>query len=292
MKFLLAVGSKEYSEPTLNIGSRIAKAFEADLSVVYVGPKPKEMFAGRVNLALDSMVKWEIYHPGIDVLRWAFDYLNSSGYLESEQINGFNPENIVQENDRIRMVLQGSYGRKVDLILREGETIDELRREAQTEVYNLTIIGGSQKRSMAHDLIQYIPTSIFVVKSFDTNRDYRLLLLVDDSEATKRAVRFGATIAANQGMAVDTLTVSKTDHFGHGYSRAAKAAGRFLKSKGIPHEQHFLTGDPVGTFVEFAGETHLMVMGASSKSPLKKYFMGSKPIKTLEMARAPILIVK
>jgi len=145
---------------------------------------------------------------------------------------------------------------------------------------------------MAHDLIQYIPTSIFVVKSFDTRRDYRLLLLVDDSKATKRAVRFGATIAANQGMEVDTLTVSKSENFGPGYSRAAKAAGRFLKSKGIPHKQHFLTGDPVDTFVEFASETHLMVMGASSKSPLKKFFLGSKPIKTLEKAAFPILIVK
>ena len=130
------------------------------------------------------------------------------------------------------------------------------------------------------------------MKSFDTRRDYRLLLLVDDSKATKRAVRFGATIAANQGMEVDTLTVSKSENFGPGYSRAAKAAGRFLKSKGIPHKQHFLTGDPVDTFVEFANETHLMVMGASSKSPLRKFFLGSKPIKTLEKAAFPILIVK
>ncbi|MFQ6608548.1 MAG: universal stress protein [Fidelibacterota bacterium] len=292
MKFLLAVGSKEYSEPTLDIGSRIARTFAADLSVVYVGTKPKEMFAGRVNLVFDSMAKWKIYHPGIDILHWAFDYLNSSGYLESKQTNGFNLENVVPENDYIRIILKGSYGRNVDLILREGEIIDELRREALREDYTLTIIGGSQKRSMAHDLLQYIPTSIFVVKNFDTECDYRLLLLVDDSKATRRAVRFGATIAANQGMTVDTLTVSKTKRFGSGYSRAAKAAGRFLKSKGIPHEQHFLTGDPVSTFVEFAGENHLMVMGASSQSPLKKFFLSSKPMLTLEKATAPILIVK
>ena len=292
MKFLLAVGSKEYSEPTLNIGSRIAKAFNADLSIVYVGEKPREMYEGRVNLALDTLSKWEIYHPGIDVLRWAFEYLQKLGYLEGGEENGFDPENIVEEGKRFRMVLKGSYGRNVDLILREGQIIDELRRECGTDEYTLTIIGGSKKRRMAHDLVQYLPTSIFVVQNLDPSKKYKLLLCVDDSKATKSAVRFGATIAKNQGMFVNTLTVSKTTLFGKGYRGAAKAAGRYLKSQKIPFEQHFITGDPVKTFLDFSGDDHIIVMGDSKRSPLKKFFFGSKPIKTIEKASCPILVVR
>lgn len=292
MKFLLAISSKEYSESTLIVGSLIAKTFNADLSLVYVGEKPKQIFEGRIKLARDSLAKWEIYHPGIEVLKWAFKYLQSSGYLETTDENGFNPENIVDEHNRYRLVLQGSFGRDVDLILREGKIIDELRKECFEQEYTLTIIGGSKKRRMAHDLVQYLPTSIFVVQNLDSSKQYKLLLCVDDSKATKSAVRFGATIAKNQGMFVNTLTVSKTTLFGKGYKGAAKAAGRYLKSQNIPFEQHFITGDPVNTFLDFAGDDHIIVMGDSKQSPLLKFFFGSKPIKTMKKASCPILVVR
>lgn len=276
MKFLLAIGSKEYSEPTLQIGSQIAKSFDAHLSIVYVGPKPRQIYESRVGLARGSLARWEIFHPGVEVLRWAFDYLRESRYLEEREENGFHPENMVEEASRFRLVLPGSYGREVSLILREGDIIEELRKECGKEDYTLTIIGGSKGRRMAHNLLQYIPTSMFVAKNIDQKRKYKLLLCVDDSGATKRAVRFGATIAANLGLSVDILTVSKTTRFGTGYSRAAKAAGRYLQSKKITHKQHFVTGDPVVTFVEYAGDEHIIVMGDSGQSALKKFFTGSK----------------
>ena len=85
MNFLLAVSSDKYSGPTLRIGSQIAKSFKAKLTIVYVGPKPKELFAGEVSFARDSLAKWKIYHPGIEVLRWAFNDLQSCGYLNKDK---------------------------------------------------------------------------------------------------------------------------------------------------------------------------------------------------------------
>ncbi|MBH31380.1 MAG: hypothetical protein CMG71_05235 [Candidatus Marinimicrobia bacterium] len=292
MKFLLAVSSEDYSRPTLRMGSQIAKSFDARLNVVYVGPKPKEFFAGRVSLARDSLAKWEIYHPGIEVLRWAFQDLQSSGYLENSGENGFDPLNMVEENDRYRMVLPGSYGQEIDLVLREGEIIEELRKECGEEDYTLSIIGGSKGRNMAHDLLQYLPTSVLVMKNLDIEKSYQILLCVDDSPATDRAVRFGGTIAKKMGMAVTLLTVSKHDEFGEGYTNAAKSAAQYLDSLNVSHEQKFLTGNPITTFVGAAGDDHLITMGASSRSPLKKFFLGSKPMKTLEQADCPILVVK
>ena len=189
MKFLLAIGSKEYSEPTLQIGSQIAKSFDAHLGIVYVGSKPRQIYESRVSLARDSLARWEIYHPGVEVLHWAFDYLRKSGYLEEKDENGFHPENIVEEASRFRLVLPGSYGRDVSLILREGDIIEELRKECGQDSYTLSIIGGSKGRRMAHNLLQYIPTSMFVAKDVDQKKKYKLLLCVDDSKATKRAVR-------------------------------------------------------------------------------------------------------
>lgn len=292
MNFLLAVSSEEYSGPTLRMGSQIAKSFDARLTVVYVGPKPKELFAGRVSLARDSLVKWEIYHPGIEVLRWAFDDMQTSGFLKASEHDSFDPLNMVEGKDRYRMVLPGSYGQEIGLVLREGEIIDELRKECREQSYTICIIGGSKGRNMAHDLLQYLPTSVLVMNNVDIEKRYNLILCVDDSSATKRAVRFGGIIAKQMNMFVTLLTVSKDEHFGKGYRDASASAAHYLDTIHVSYEQKFLTGDPVTTFIDTAGEDHIIVMGASTRSVLAKLFLGSKPMKTLEKSNCPILIVR
>lgn len=294
MKFLLAISSSKYSGPTLRAGAMIAQAFDAELNVVYVGAKLKGLQEGPLDLSRENLAKWNIYHPGIEVLKWAFQELKeicpANDELKSAE---FNPEHIKEDQNRYKLILPTTKGCKVQLTLREGELIQELRDELQLDDYALTIIGGSQgKRHMAHDLIQYLPSSIFVARGLDLKKKYKLLLLVDDSEATKRSVAFGAEIAKTEHWEVRTLTVSKTKRFGRGYSGAAKKAKAALEKRDIPVEQFFLTGDPVTTFVDFSGDDHIIIMGASTANPLKKLFFGSKPIKTLERSTVPILIVK
>ena len=48
---------------------------------------------------------------------------------------------------------------------------------------------------MSHDLTQYINSSIFVVNNYKSNQTYRLLLAVDNSVGTKKAVKYGIRIA-------------------------------------------------------------------------------------------------
>jgi len=294
MKFLLAISSSMYSGPTLKVGALIAQAFGAELNVVYVGKKPKEIHEGPLDLTRSNLSKWNIYHPGIDILEWAFKELKQI-CPDNDELNDaeFNPDHIKQEHNRFKIILPNSKGCNVQLTLREGELIQELRNELQLDEYALTIIGGSQgKRKMSHDLIQFLPSSIFVARGFDIKKKYKLLLLVDDSEATKRSIAFGAEIAKNEKWEVRTLTVSKNKSFGPGYSGAAKKAKQVLEEEGISVEQFFLTGDPVTTFVNFASDDHILIMGASTANPIKKMLFGSKPIKTLEQTTGPILIVK
>lgn len=294
MKFLLAISSSQYSGPTLKLGAEIAQVFGAELNIIYVGPKAKSMVESSVELTRSSLSKWNIYHPGIEVLEWAFKELQKL-CPENADLNQatFDPKNIVGDGNRFKVILPATQGCKVQLTLREGELIEELRDELQMDEYAMTIIGGSQgKRKMAHDLIQYLPSSIFVARNLNLRKKYKLLLLVDDSELTEKSVRFGAEIAKTEKWEIRTLTVSKNDRFGPGYTGAAKKAKKYLEKQGLTVEQFFLTGDPVNTFVEFAGDNHIMIMGESTANPLKKFFKGSKPINTLEKSTAPILIIK
>lgn len=294
LKFLTAVSSEEYSRPTLKMGSIIAMVFDAQMGVVYVGAKANAFHDSTVNLTRQNLDKWNIIHPGLKVLKWALSELKKMN-PENQGLARvqFNSEHVFEEDGRVRVLLPDDSESRIELVLREGELVQELRNEILLESYDLTIIGGSQnKRSLAHSLIQYLPSSILVLQDFQPRKKYKLLILVDDSKATRKSVEWGALIAKKLDWPIRTLTVSKTQRFGAGYQGAADMAKAYFESRGIEVEQFFLTGDPVRVFCEFAGEDHMIIMGTSSSNPLKQFLLGSKPIQTLKRTNVPMLIVR
>jgi nucleotide-binding universal stress UspA family protein len=145
---------------------------------------------------------------------------------------------------------------------------------------------------MSHDLTQYINSSIFVVNNYKSNEDYRLLLAVDNSPGTRKAVKYGVRIAQAFDIEVDIITVSKTGEFKDEYKSAANWASKFLRRSKIKHQTIFLKGNPSELIAKEAGDNHIVVMGSSKRNPLKTFFQGNKPLKVLENSQCPILIVK
>ncbi|MBT3300262.1 MAG: universal stress protein [Candidatus Marinimicrobia bacterium] len=294
MKILIAVSSKEYSKPTLRVGMMISKAFHCSTTIVDVGEKISGFNTKDIGLAHEQMASWDFNRPGVDVLEWAFQYLADHAYIKPKMIEAGFPKNTLVDTGghRSEVYLQGTVCDDVQLILRNGDIVAELRDEVREGHYDLTIIGGSKKRRMAHDLIQYIDSSIFVVNQLDLEIKYRILLAVDDSAGTEKAVAMGARVANAFGIEVDILTVSKKDNFGEGYKQAAENAGKVLESAGIQYEQLFRVGEPASVIKKEAGDNHIIIMGRSSQNPLMKFIKGSKPLKVMEDCSCPVLIVK
>jgi len=294
MKILIAVSSKEYSGPTLDVGMNIARALKASTTIVDVGQKISEFSSKDVSLANELMESWDLDRPGVDVLEWAYTYLAENKFIESQTIEAGFPKNLLVESgsNRAEVYLKGSVVENLNLILRNGDIIEELRDEVQTYNYDVTIIGGSGKRSMAHDLIQYIDSSIFIVNNFNVKQDYRILLAVDNSPGTAKAVKYGIRVAQAFGIDVDLVTISKDEYFGEGYKNASARAEKLMRRSGVAAETLFKVGEPVKTIVEIAGNNHIIIMGASSQSPIAKFFMGSKPLNVIEACNCPVLIVK
>ena len=240
------------------------------------------------------MEEWDFDRPGVDVLEWAFNFLSENDYITPTTIESGFPKNTLVQTDgsRCELYLQGTISKDVNLILRNGDIISELRDEVNRGGFDVTIIGGSQKRRMAHDLIQYIGSSILIVNKYSQDKTYGLLLPVDDSMKTPQAVKYGVRVAQAFGIKVDLLTVSRTNEFGTGYKNAANRAAKMMRRMGIEHESHFKHGDPVTVIRETAGNDHIIVMGTSTKNPIAKFFMGSKPLQILRSNSCPILIVK
>ncbi len=294
MKILIAISSKEYSKPTLQVGMWIAKAFNASVTIAYVGRKISAFATSDIGLAQESIAKWGIDRPGVRVLEWAFNYLADHKYFSAETIEaGFQKNTLIDRGkNRLELFLKGTFCEDVNLILRRGDIIPELRHEVHLGGYDITIIGGSKKRRMAHDLVQYIDSSIFVVNNFLPHQEYRLLQAVDDSKGTTKSLEYGSQVAKAFKLPVDVLTVSKRDTFGKGYMGAHKKALRTFEKVGTKPVSMLKIGDPVNTILETATKNHLIVMGISHLNPIIKLFKGSKPLNVMKKCSCLILIVK
>ena len=294
MKILIAVSSKKYSKPTLRVGMNVARAFNASTTIVDVGKKINEFSMKDVVLAQERVENWNIDRPGVDVLEWAFEYLAENNFIEKNDIDSGFPKNTLVDtgSNRSEVYLKGTVCDNVNLIIRNGNVIDELKDEVEKFSYNVTIIGGSQRGNMSHDLIQYIDSSIFVVNNFDLNKNYKILIAVNDSPNNRKAIKYGIRIAQAFDVPVEAITVSETDHLKDGYKSAVKWCEKLLRRSNISYNHKFLTGNAPHVINREASDDSIIVMGSSTKNPILKFIAGSKPLEVMKNCNCPILIVK
>ena len=294
MKILIAVSNQEFSAPTLSIGMKVSSAFNASVTILKVGPRISEFSTSHVKLTRNIMEKWDFDIPGVDVLEWAFNFLCSNNYIKHQSIkSGFSKNTLVEkESNRIQLYLQGTAGTDVNLILRNGDIITELRDEILKGDFAVTIIGGSQKRRMAHDLIQYLDSSIFLVNKYTDKKPYRLLIAINNSARSQKVVKYGVRISQAFNIPIDLLTVLKPKFSNKSSLKYFYKAEKFFRRIGVKYKPHILTGDPVTLIKETAGDNHIVIMRSSQKNPILKFFKGSKPLKIMEDSSFPILIIK
>tara|TARA_Y100001970_G_scaffold278463_1_gene384197 strand:- start:1552 stop:2436 length:885 start_codon:yes stop_codon:yes gene_type:complete len=294
MKILIGISSKKYSEPTLDVGMRIASILNSSTTILDVGEKINEFSYKDVSIANELMESWDLDRPGVDVLEWAYNYLQKENYIaKSSNETGFSKNLLVDKGSgRFEVFLKGSAVKNLSLILRNGDIIEELRDEVQSYNYDLTIIGGSGKRSMAHDLVQYVDSSIFVVNNFNQKQKYKILLAVDESRGNKKAVKFAVRVAQAFNIEVDIVSISNEVKISEKLRLASLRAEKMMRRTGVKSKISFIEGNLVNTLVDAAGDNHIIIMGTSSQSPISKFFLGSKPLAVMESCNCPVVIAK
>ena len=293
MKILIAIGSKQYSKPTLHLGMEVAQAFKAKTTIIDVGEKVSEFSSQLVELAQDQMESWDFDPPGVDVLEWAFNYLSDNNLIDSKQIEtGFPKNRLIEDGeDRKLVYLSGTVCENVNLILRNGDIIAELREEVQYGNYDVTIVGKSQKRNMSHDLLQYINSSILVVNQYDNEKFKRVLLPIDNDGGSMKAAKYGIRVALAYNIGIDIFTVSDKTPVDDESKKVTKIK-KLIRRSGVEYAHEKEHGDTVEKIIEKAGDDKIIVMRASGMSPIKRYFKGSIPLSIMNRCNVPILIVK
>ena len=293
MKILIAIGGREFSKPTLDLGMKIANSFKSSTTIAYVGKKISQFSEKDVSVVHQNLDNRELYRPGIRTLEWAYDFLISKKYIEEKDSNKFNDYLLVdEENSRMKVLLKGQQSDKIDLIMRTGEIIEQLKNEVETNKHDITIIGGGGNKGIHQKLVQFIDSSVFVVKNYSVNKKYRILLPINESKGSDMAIETAINFAKSYKLDVEIVSVPEGKKSIEEVEKILlKTKDKFLKNK-IKASTKLISGSAVNSIVNHAKDDSIVILGVSPKNPIMKYFFGSKPLSIAQKCNCPVLITK
>ena len=293
MKILIAIGGREFSKPTLDLGMKIANSFKSSTTIAYVGKKISQFSEKDVSVVHQNLDDRELYRPGIRTLEWAYDFLISKQYIEEKDANKFDDYLLVdEENSRMKVLLKGQQSDKIDLIMRTGEIIEQLKDEVETNKHDITIIGGGGNKGIHQKLVQFIDSSVFVVKNYSVSKRYKILLPVNDSKGSDMAIETAVNFAKSYKLNVEIVSVPEAKKSNEEVEKIlCKTKEKFLKNN-IKASTKLIDGSPVNSIVDYAKDDSIVILGVSPKNPVMKYFFGSKPLSIAQKCNCPVLITK
>ena len=293
MKILIAIGGREYSKPTLDLGMKIANSFKSSTTIAYVGKKISQFSEKDVSVVHQNLDERELYRPGIRTLEWAYDFLISKKYIQEKVANKFDDYLLVdEENSRMKVLLKGQQSDKIDLIMRTGEIIEQLKNEVETNNHDITIIGGGGNTGIHQKLIQFIDSSVFVVKNYSVNKKYKILLPVNDSKGSDMAIETAINFAKSYKLNVEIVSVPEGNKTIDEVEKILqKTKEKFSKNR-IRTSIKLIDGTPVNSIIDYAKDNSIIILGVSPKNSIMKYFFGSKPLSIAQKCNCPVLITK
>lgn len=293
MKILIAIGGREFSKPTLDLGMKIANSFKSSTTIAYVGKKISQFSEKDVSVVHQNLDDRELYRPGIRTLEWAYDFLISKKYIEEKDSNKFDDYLLVdEENSRMKVLLKGQQSDKIDLIMRTGEIIEQLKDEVETNKHDITIIGGGGNKGIHQKLIQFIDSSVFVVKNYSVNKKYKILLPVNDSKGSDMAIETAINFAKSYKLNVEIVSVPEGKKSIEEVEKILKKTKEKFSKNRIKTTTKLIDGSAVNSIVNYAKDDSIVILGVSPKNPIMKYFFGSKPLSIAQKCNCPVLITK
>ena len=292
LRFLVCVGGGQESRETLEFAVRVVKALGGDVSILYVARPVPQSVRDEVMLSQQKLSEWDLDRPGVAELRYARDMLREAGLLQLDPSGAPSVRHPMRtalaEGFEVR--LQGTYGESVRFRIREGEIAEEIRRETRGGAYDLLIIGAGTNRRLQHQLAQFSECSTLFVKNVRPG-PYRFLVCTGGEPAGMALAEFTARAARALRMPVTVLSVDDLRQTRREAERWVAQLAAVFESLGVEARTVVRQGKLVKTIVETAGEDHVIVIGRSNVSELRKFFFGSRPIQVIQQARCPVLHV-
>lgn len=300
MKILICTDGEEFAEAALTFGGKFARELKADVSVLYVRPKGPTMDRIHLTTARKKLSEWDLDIPGVSILKRAQEILTRLGITKILPSGEIEMRHTFREGiyGATEIHFLGKHGENVRLRLREGDITEEILEESEIGHYDLIVTGSRGHKGLARYFVgstalrvaEHAPCSVLIAKNI--RQDGSFLMCTDGSTLAEKAEIFGANIAQALSTKATILSVADETVSLQSANDRARRAEMILSQMGIKPRVKVLEGNPFEVIIEEAKDHDIVVMGASGSSPVKRFFLGSVPLKVIEYGECPVLIVR
>lgn len=296
----MCTDGEHYAEEAIRFGGRLAKEMNADVSVLHVRPPISPRDRVQLTTARKKLGEWNLEIPGVDYLIRAKEILTEIGLTKSVPLKEEKIDHAfrVDVHGATELHLIGLQGELVRLRLREGHPVNEILEEADLGDYDLVIVGSRGHKGFSTHFIgstalrvtDLAVCSVLIAKNI--KQDGAFLLCTDGSRLAERAEIIGAEMAQKLGAAMTILSVADEGTTKEEADQLTLRAEMILAQMGMKAEQKVRMGRPSEEIIDEAKDHDIVVMGASGSSAVKKFFLGSTPLKVIEYGECPVLVVR
>lgn len=299
MKLLMCTDGQPFAEEAIQFGAKFAHELEADVTVLYVRPKVSGGDSIHLATARKKMGEWDMDIPGIEYLKRAKEVLAEAGLvsLVAEGETGVRHTFRKSAEGGVELHLIGRRTERVRLKLREGEPAEEILTEAGQGQYDLILTGSRGHQGFASYFVgstalriaEFAPCSVLIAKNIRKGRNF--LMCTDGSGSAEKAELFGSQIAQALNARVTVLSVAEEEGLETAQAQVRRAE-MILAQMGIQAKIKVRVGRPSEGIIDEAKDHDIVVMGASGSSAVKRFFLGSVPLKVIEYGACPVLLVR
>ena len=300
MRILICTDGQPFGEEALRFGGKLAHELDADITVLYVRPKGPGGDWIQETTARKKKEGWDLEVEGVAHLKRAKEILAETGLTQ------LIPKGAEKARYAFRESPEGGVeihhiGRRVERALfklREGGAADEILKEAGHGGFDLILAGSRGHEgsatyfvgSTALRVAEFAPCSVMIAKNI--GKDQNFLVCTDGSQLAEKAELFSARIAEALHARVTILSVAPDEERQKAAQEQVRRAEMILAQLGIQAEVKMRIGRPSEEIINEAKDHDIVVMGASGSSAVKRFFLGSVPLKVIEYGECPVLLVR
>lgn len=296
----MCTDGEEYAEQAIRFGGRFARGLDANVTVLHVRPRTMAVEPTRLTTDLKNLTEWNREIPAIAYLARAGEILAEMGLARSLPAGLTEVRHVFRKTAEggVELHLVGHGAERVRLKLREGEVADEILSEAHHGGYDLIITGSRGHKGSARYFVgstalrvaEFASCSVLIAKNI--KEQHHFLMCTDGSKLAERAELFGAAIAQALGARVMVLSVSPDEAERAQAQERVRRAEMVLNQLGIQAQVKVRVGRPSEEIIQEAKDHDIVVMGASGSSAVRRFLLGSVPLKVIEYGECPVLLVR
>lgn len=290
----------------LRYAARLGTGNDADIVLVYVRPADQGLRSGglQVRVARENMLKWGIELPGIRYLKKGRDLLKNLKVIAGDDWKE-ETGHVDVEGDPLgdnKIVYTNAQGKMVVLKLKVASDVATgILEQWEIGLYDLIILGASERErglaksfwdpAVAEKIAIHSPCSVLVAREIEEGHGH--LICTDGSERAMDMVRKDAIIASRCNCAISLISVALDKDSEVQARQNVDKAMTMLAAMGIGVVNKIVrVGDPVEEIAAAGKDYSVIVLSDTSKSGLKRFFMGSVAFKVLEDAHHSVMIVR